>query len=64
MNTATLLREILTAADDLGIAPTTLCQRAVRHAGLIRRLEDGGSVTLATAEKLRRWIKTNRKRAA
>ena len=56
-----LLTEIQLAARDLGIAPTTLCQRAVRNTALPKRLEDGGSVTLETAGKIRDWIKRHRK---
>lgn len=55
--TQELLREINDAASALGIAPTTLCQRAVRHGGLVRRLQGGGRVTLETAEQLRSYIR-------
>lgn len=54
--TQELLQEIKDGAKALGIAPTTLCQRAVRHGGLIRRLEKGGQVTLETAEEIRSYI--------
>jgi len=55
--TQELLEEINDAARVLGIAPTTLCQRALRHSGLVRRLERGGRVTLETAEQLRSYIR-------
>ncbi len=58
--TTDLLKEIKEGAETLGIAPTTLCQRAVSHGGLIRRLENGGRVTLETAEQIRAYIEANR----
>lgn len=59
--TRDLLEEIRAGATALGIAPTTLCQRALRNGGLIRRLENGGRVTLETAETIRAYIEANRK---
>ncbi len=61
--TSDLLNEIKKGAKTLGIAPTTLCQRAVSHGGLIRRLENGGRVTLETAEQIRAYIEANRPKA-
>lgn len=55
--TQELLQEIKDGAKLLGIAPTTLCQRAVKHGGLIRRLEKGGQVTLETAGEIRDYIR-------
>jgi hypothetical protein len=54
-----LLDEIRTGADSLGIAATTLCQRAVKNGGLIKRLENGGRVTLETVEQIRAYIRDN-----
>ncbi len=58
--TSDLLQEIKQGAEAIGIAPTTLCQRAVKHGGLIRRLENGGRVTLETVEQIRTYIRENR----
>jgi hypothetical protein len=55
-----LLREIKEAAHVIGIAPTTLCQRAVKNGALVQRLEDGGTVTAATIRKIREWISKHR----
>jgi hypothetical protein len=60
--TRDLLDEIRAGASALGIAPTTLCQKAVRHGGLVRRLERGGRVTLETAEQIRSFIRAAKKR--
>lgn len=51
------LKEIKKGAKILGIAPTTLCQNAVRNGALIRRLENGGRVTLQTVEEIRTYIR-------
>lgn len=58
-----LMREIWEGAEALGIARTTLCQRAVSNSGLVRRLENGGRVTLETAEAIRTYIAANRPKA-
>ena len=54
-----LLREIETGARAIGIAPTTLCQKAVLNGALIDRLRNGGSVTLETAHRIREFIEAN-----
>jgi hypothetical protein len=59
-----LLREIKEAAGALGIAPTTLCQRAVKHGGLVQRLEEGGKVTTDVVERIRAYIDANRPKEA
>lgn len=59
-----LLDEIEAAAARMGIAPATLCKRAVENSALPRRLAAGGSVTLITAERIKAWIKANRSRKA
>jgi hypothetical protein len=59
-----LLQEIKEAAAELGIAPTTLCQRAVRHGGLIRRLENGDNVRADTVDKIRAYIAEHQPREA
>lgn len=53
---ADFLRELRTAAVILGIAPTTLCQRAVSNGRLVRRLEAGGGVEIETVNKIRAYI--------
>ena len=59
-----ILREIKKAAEDMGIAPTTLCQRAVKHGGLVGRLERGGKVTTAVVDEIRAYIDANRPKEA
>ncbi len=59
----TFLREIKDAANVIGIAPTTLCQRAVKNGALVQRLAAGGTVTAATMRKVREWIVKHRPRA-
>jgi hypothetical protein len=54
--TLDLLDEIRAGAKALGIAPTTLCQRAVKNGKLMRRLEQGRSIELKTADKIRAYI--------
>lgn len=44
----------------MGIAATTLCQRAIKNGGLVKRLESNGSVTLETASKIRAYIEKHR----
>ena len=59
-----LLREIKQGAKAIGIAPTTLCQRAVKNGGLVHRLsKKQGSVTLETANKIRAYIAKHRPQA-
>ena len=55
----TLLGEIKDGAKALGIAPATLCQRAVQNGAIAKRLEAGRSVTLKTAEQIRAFIAAN-----
>lgn len=59
-----LLAQIVFAAERLKMAPSTLCQRAVRNGNLVKRLEKGQSVTLRTAEKIRDYIEQQLKAAA
>lgn len=54
-----LLSEIEAAAKSMGIAPATLCERAVQNTRLPQRLREGGSVTLATVNRLRSFIATH-----
>ncbi len=61
--TLDFLQEVKIGADMLGIAPTTLCQRAVKNGKLIRRLEAGGEVSLGTVEAIRAYIDANRPKA-
>lgn len=53
---ADILREIQAAAGLMGIAPSTLCQRAASNAKLVSRLEAGGTVTVDTVNKIRSYI--------
>ena len=55
-----LLAEIKRAAKKLGISPAYLCGQAVRNAHLPGRLENGQSVTIETAETIRRYIRNTR----
>jgi hypothetical protein len=55
-----LLDEIIEGAQAIGIAPTTLCQKAVRNGALIGRLEKGGGVNSRTIEQIRAFIAANR----
>ena len=59
-----LLREIKDGAKALGIAPTTLCQRAVNNGHVVARLKGGNSVTLETAAKIRAYIARPQREAA
>lgn len=59
-----LLQEIKEGAKALGIAPSTLCQRAVKNGYVVSRLEGGASVTLKTAEAIRAYIEANRPKEA
>ena len=58
MTTSTdLLEEIKAAAASMGLTTNTLCYYAVRNTYVVKRLEEGRSVTLATAEKIRDYIR-------
>lgn len=57
--TSDLLQEIKEGAQQLGIAPTTLCRKAVGNGHLFRRLEDGRSIEFATADRIRAYIRDN-----
>ena len=59
-----LLEEIKEGAKAIGIAPTTLCQAAVKNGHIIERLQAGNSVTLRTADKIRAYIEANRPKEA
>jgi signal recognition particle subunit SEC65 len=61
--TEAILQEIKDAANELGITPITLCQYAVKNGHLAKRLENGGGVTIETAEKLRAYIREHRPQA-
>jgi hypothetical protein len=52
-----LLREIKAGARELGLATSTLCREAVNNSLLVARMEAGGSVTLRTAERVRRYLR-------
>ncbi|WP_407529397.1 hypothetical protein [Methylobacterium oryzisoli] len=59
-----VLAFIKSEASRIGIAPTTLCQRAVRNAQLVRRLEAEKTVTLDTVVKLKQWAAAQPSRPA
>ena len=60
-----LLQEIKAGAKALGIAPSTLCQRAVKNGAIVKRLEGGdATVTLDTAQRIRAYIEANRPKEA
>lgn len=61
MNTDTsfLLDRIEEAAAQRGIAPSTLCQLAVKNSKLPTRLQEGKSITLRTLGKLEAWMQAN-----
>lgn len=60
MNTSVdFLHEIRAAASLMGIAPSTLCQRAVSNGKLVRRLESGSTVTMSTVNRIRAYVSVN-----
>lgn len=56
MTATAFLTRITEAANELGIAPSTLTERAVQNSRIPERLENGGSITLKTAERIETWI--------
>lgn len=52
---AQALAWIENAAAQLGLKPTSFCMEAVSNAHIYARLKNGGSITLATMERLREW---------
>lgn len=58
----TLIREIETAALDLGIAPSTVGERAGQGGHFYLRLKAGCRVWPETAAKVRHWIDLERVR--
>ncbi|MGE8129045.1 hypothetical protein ACQKQD_18890 [Methylobacterium sp. NPDC080182] len=61
---AKFLAEIRIAASRLNLSPATLCQKAVKNGRLVRRLEEGQSVTLNTVEKIRAFVRASGEGAA
>ena len=59
-----LLQEIKEGAKVLGIAPSTLCQQAVKNGHVVGRLEAGASVTLETADRIRAYIGAHKEKRA
>ena len=53
-----ILEQIEEQAAKRAITPKTLCRLAVNNGKLYTRLQDGGSITLATAAKLTAYFKT------
>src|SRR5690606_36788495 len=58
--TGTLLSEIEAFSRQAGIKPSTLGRKAVNDGKLHERLRNGGSVTLETADRIRRWMREYR----
>lgn len=61
---AEFLAEIKVAAARMDLSPATLCQKAVRNGRLVRRLENGKSVTLDTVERIRAYVRASSDGAA
>ncbi|MGX9980670.1 hypothetical protein [Methylobacterium fujisawaense] len=61
---AEFLAEIKVAAARMDLSPATLCQKAVRNGRLVRRLENGKSVTLDTVERIRAYVRASSEGAA
>ena len=55
-----LLREIREFCVATGMAETTFGQRAIRSWTLVQRLDAGASVTLKTADRIRKFMSENR----
>ena len=53
-----ILEQIEEQAAKRAITPKTLCRLAVNNGKLYTRLQDGGSITLATAAKLTAYFTT------
>ena len=53
-----LIERIQAEAQRRGIAPSTLCREAVNDGKLFKRLQDGGTVTLPTFQRLNAWMNT------
>jgi hypothetical protein len=54
--TEALLSEIEGFSLRAGIKPSTLGRKAINDGKLYERLKNGGSVTLETAERIRKWM--------
>ncbi len=59
-DSAKLLAEIRAFLGEAGMADTTFGARAVSNSKLVARLENGGSVSLETAAKVRAFIAEHR----
>ncbi|MGF7161263.1 hypothetical protein FHS85_002898 [Rhodoligotrophos appendicifer] len=59
-STDQLLREIEVFADERQLSASTVARLAANDGKLIARLRAGGTVTLATAEKLREFMRSAR----
>lgn len=51
-----LLREVREFLEESGIGPWYFGSAACGNSSLVKRLEEGGTVTLETAEKIRTFI--------
>lgn len=54
-----LLREIRSFCKAVGMAETTFGQKAVHEWTVVERLEAGRTITLATADRIRKFIEDN-----
>jgi hypothetical protein len=59
MNKASILNAIDTFASVKGIAPSVVCLRAVNEGKFYKRLKEGGTCTMETAEKVLKYIADN-----
>lgn len=55
-----LLIEIEAFSAAAGMAPSTVCRKAINDGKLAERLRHGGQVTLKTAERLRAFMEANK----
>lgn len=60
----TLLDEIETFCDKVGLKPTQFGQLAVNDGNFIRAMQRGRTPSLGTIDKVRRFMKTYKRRAA
>jgi hypothetical protein len=55
--------EIIKAVDDYsrasGLAPSTICQYALRNRKVYERITQGGNIGLASIERLMSWMRAN-----
>lgn len=59
MNRADIIKSIEAYSEASGLAPTTICQYALRNRKVYDRLKSGGSCSVASVEALARWMDEN-----